>query len=149
VGALPIAIALASVPLLAIDWPTFKPGRIEPIWVTAIVDVIGPIFAVLILSVLAGFILSHRRGSPLGLTFAAIALFVGSTMLGQEYAVRALVAAPGSLPGGEIAAWIGTWTGLLFFPQFLAIIMFPSRLSELAQGPRRPLRDECQRWGRP
>jgi len=119
------ALALASVPLLWIDWPTFKPGRIEPTWVTALVDVIGPIFAVLILSVLAGFILSRRPASPLGWAFAAIALLVALTMLTQEYAVRALVAAPGSLPAGDLAAWIGTWTGLAIFPQVLAILLFP------------------------
>ncbi len=119
------AMALASVPLLLIDWPTFKPGRIEPIWATALVDVIGPIFAVLILSVLAGFILARRPASALGWAFAAIALLVALTMLSQEYAVRALVAAPGSLPAGEEAAWIGTWAGLAVFPQPLAILLFP------------------------
>jgi len=81
------AMAFASVPLLLIDWATFKPGRIEPIWATALVDVIGPIFAVLILSVLTGFILSRRPANALGWAFAAIALLVASTMLSQEYAV--------------------------------------------------------------
>jgi signal transduction histidine kinase len=125
VAALAIAVALASVPLLVIDWPTFKPGRIEPIWVTALNDVIGPIFAVLVLSVLAGFILSRRPASPLGWAFAAIALLVAFTMLTQEYALRALVAAPGSLPAGDLAAWIGTWAGFAIFPQVLAILLFP------------------------
>ena len=125
IGALAIAVALASVPLLVIDWPTFKPGRIEPIWVTALADVIGPIFAVLILSVLAGFILSRRPASPLGWALGAIALLVAFTMLTQEYALRALVAAPGSLPAGDLAAWIGTWTALGLFPQVLAILLFP------------------------
>ncbi len=119
------AMALFSVPLLVIDWPTFKPGRIEPIWVTALVDVIGPIWAVVIISVLVGFILSRRQASPLGWAFAAIALLVAFTMLAQEYAVRALVAAPGSLPAGELAAWVSTWTGLALFPQVLAILLFP------------------------
>jgi signal transduction histidine kinase len=125
VGAFAIAVALASVPLLVIDWPTFKPGRIEPIWVTALDDVIGPVFAVTVVSVLAGFILSRRPASPLGWAFAAIGLLVAFTMLTQEYAVRALVAAPGSLPAGDLTAWIGTWTGLAIFPQVLAILLFP------------------------
>jgi len=125
VALLASAMALASVPLLLIDWPTFKPGRIEPIWATVLVDVIGPIFAVLTLSMLAGFILSRRPTNALGWAFAAIALLVALTMLGQEYAVRSLVAAPGSLPAGEEAAWIGTWAGLAFFPQALAMLLFP------------------------
>lgn len=119
------SMALASVPLLVIDWPTFKPGRIEPIWVTALVDVVGPIFAVLVLSVLAGFILSRRPSSSLGWAFAAIAILVAFTMLTQEYAVRALVVAPRSLPAGDLAAWLGTWTSISLLPQVLAILLFP------------------------
>ena len=122
-------MALASVPLLAIDWPTFKPGRIEPIWVSVLVDVIGPIWFALVFSVLAGFILSRRPRSPLGWGFAASALLVATTLFMQEYAVRALLAAPGSLPAGELAAWIsnwtGRWTGPLLFPMALAILAFP------------------------
>jgi len=129
VGALATAMALASVPLLAIDWWTFRPGPVEPIWVTATVQVIAPIWTVLILSVLTGFILSRRPRSPLGWAFATSALLLASMLLMQEYAVRALYAAPGSLPAGEVAAWIAAWaspgTGLLVFPMCLAVLMFP------------------------
>jgi signal transduction histidine kinase len=125
VGALPIAIALASALLLAIDWSTFKPSPIEPIWVTALVEVVGPTWAIAVFAVLASFILSRRPASPLGWTFMAVALSVALALLAQEYAVRALVAAPGSLPGGELAGWIGTWAVLLVFPKVLAILMFP------------------------
>jgi hypothetical protein len=122
-------MALASVPLLAIDWWTFRPGPVEPVWVTAIVQVVAPIWTVLILSVLTGFILSRRPRSPLGWAFGTSALLLASTLLMQEYAVRALYAAPGSLPAGEVAAWIGAWsspgTGLFVFPMGLAVLMFP------------------------
>jgi signal transduction histidine kinase len=128
-GGLAIALALASVPLLAIDWPTFKPGRIEPIWVTAVVDVVGPISFVVVFSVLTGFILSRRPRSPLGWAFAATAVLLASTLFMQEYAVRALLTSPGSLPAGELAAWIsnwsGAWTGPLIIPLALAILSFP------------------------
>ena len=30
-------------------------------------------------------------------------------MLADAYAARGLIAAPGSLPGGEAAAWLATW----------------------------------------
>jgi len=129
IGALATAMALASVPLLAIDWPTFEPGPIEPIWVTATVQVVAPIWTVLVLSVLTGFILSRRPRSPLGWAYAASALLLGSMLLMQEYAVRALLAAPWSLPGGEVAAWIGAWsspgTGMFMFPMALAVLVFP------------------------
>jgi hypothetical protein len=129
VGALATAMALASVPLLVTDWWTFRPGPVEPIWVTATVQVVAPIWTVLMLSVLTGFILSRRPRSPLGWAFATSALLLASTLLMQEYAVRALYAAPGSLPAGEVAAWIGAWaspgTGLLLFPLGLAVLLFP------------------------
>jgi hypothetical protein len=122
-------MALTSLPLLAIDWPTFQRGPIEPIWVTATVQVVAPIWTVLVLSVLAGFILSRRPRSPLGWAYATSALLFASMLLMQEYAVRALLAAPGSLPAGEVAAWIGAWSGpgmgMVMFPMSLAVLMFP------------------------
>src|SRR5690349_10821287 len=85
ITALAVALALASLPLLAIDWPTFKPGRTEPMWVTALVDVVGNVYAVLVVAVLAGFILSRRPTNALGWALAAIGLSVAVTLFSQEY----------------------------------------------------------------
>jgi len=128
IGALATVMALASVPLLAMDWPLFRGGSVEPIWATVLVQVVAPIWSVLVLSALSGFILSRRARSPLGWAYAAFALLLAATVFMQEYAVRALVAAPGSLPAGELAAWIGVWTspyGVLLFPMALAVLLFP------------------------
>lgn len=128
IGALSTVMALASVPLLAMGWPLFRGGSVEPIWATVVVQVVAPIWSVLVLSALSGFILSRQARSPLGWAYAVWALLLASTVFMQEYAVRALVAAPGSLPAGEVAAWISAWTspfGLLLFPMALAVLLFP------------------------
>ena len=129
VGAFATAMALATFPLVAVDWPLLTPGGDEPIWVTAFVQVVVPVWCVLVLSVLSGFILSRRERSRLGWAFAASAVLLASTVFMQEYAVRALVAAPGSLPAGELAAWIGSFSspgsGLLLVCMTLAVLMFP------------------------
>jgi hypothetical protein len=128
-GALATVMALASVPLLAMDWPLFRGGGVEPIWATVLVQVVAPIWSVLVLSALSGFILSRQARSPLGRIYAVWALLLAFTVFMQEYAVRALIGAPGSLPAGELAAWIGAWsspgTGLLMFPMALAVLLFP------------------------
>lgn len=129
VGALATALALASAPLVTIDWPLFRTERVEPIWVTVLDHVAAPIWSVLVLSLMSGFILSRRPRSPLGWAYAASALLLASTVFMQEYAVRALLAAPGSLPAGEVAAWIASWSspgsGLLMFSMSLAVLLFP------------------------
>ncbi len=46
--------------------------------------------------------------------------------LGQEYATAAMFIRPGSLPGGELVAWIGGWFWVInqgFF--FYALVLFP------------------------
>jgi hypothetical protein len=69
-------------------------------------------------------IVSRRSGNPIGWLLCAIGLFWASNTFFGLYAIRALVAYPGSLPAGEVAAWIDTWVvypafGLLAFLFFL------------------------------
>ena len=69
-------------------------------------------------------IVSRRSGNPIGWLLCAIGLFWASNTFFGLYAIRALVAYPGSLPAGEAAAWIDTWVvypafGLLAFLFFL------------------------------
>jgi hypothetical protein len=51
----------------------------------------------------------HPR-NPIGWLFAGFAAIVGLVLLAQGYATDALVTAPGSVPGGEWAAWLGAWS---------------------------------------
>ena len=60
-------------------------------------------------SIVGGIIVSHYSDSSIGWLFCVEGLLVGIGHLGAEYATYTLVAAPGSLPAGEAAAWIYSW----------------------------------------
>ena len=60
-------------------------------------------------SVVGAMIASYRPGNPIGWIFCTAALFQGLSIFGIEYATYALLAAPGSLPLGAQASWLGQW----------------------------------------
>jgi hypothetical protein len=73
---------------------------------------IGPI-AVLALSfpIVGALIATHRPGNPLGWIFCAVGLFGGGLVtFGTMYGEYALRTAPGTVPGGPLAIWLGQWT---------------------------------------
>ena len=70
---------------------------------------------------------SHRPGNPVGWVLCSIGLSWGAAHFTSEYATYALLAAPGSLPAAEAAAWIYSWVWVpgLGFIVFLPLL-FPS-----------------------
>jgi hypothetical protein len=65
--------------------------------------------------------------NPIGWLFCVVGLLFAVTHFSAEYAIYALLAAPGSLlPGGEAAAWLTSW---LWVPQLgsvvLVVLLFP------------------------
>jgi len=63
----------------------------------------------------------------IGWLFCAIGLLWAVAHFSAEYAIRALLAAPGSLPAGEVASWFFSWPpilalGLLVF----LVLLFPN-----------------------
>jgi hypothetical protein len=67
----------------------------------------------------------HPR-NPIGWLFASFAAIVGLVLLAGEYASDALVTAPGSIPGGDWAAWLGAWSlgFTIAIPAFI-FLLFP------------------------
>jgi hypothetical protein len=65
--------------------------------------------------------------NPIGWIFCLTGLLYAAVHFLAEYAIYTLLAAPGSLPAGELAAWIASW---LFVPQLglvgLLILLFPN-----------------------
>jgi hypothetical protein len=59
--------------------------------------------------VLGGLVAARRPDSPMGWLMLLISLAQGATGLADAYASVALFAHPGSLPGGDFAAWVGAW----------------------------------------
>lgn len=70
-------------------------------------------------------ILSRRPGHPIGWLFLATAS-LGVAGAAAAYGLHALVVEPGSLPGGEWALWLTswTWTPFLAVPTLL-VLLFP------------------------
>ena len=64
--------------------------------------------------------------NPIGWLFCAVGLSFGIVHFTAEYTIYALLAAPGTLPGGEAAAWIFSlaWVPTLGLTVFL-ILLFP------------------------
>jgi signal transduction histidine kinase len=75
-----------------------------------------------------GFVLASRRpGNRIGWLFLAAGLGLALTAFCVPYGLRALVAAPGSLPAGRAVAWLGNW---IFVIQTAALsyllLLFPT-----------------------
>jgi hypothetical protein len=60
-------------------------------------------------------IVSRRPENPIGWILCAIGFLWSSNIFSGLYAIQALVTDPGSLPAGEVAAWVGTW---VVYPAF-------------------------------
>jgi hypothetical protein len=76
-------------------------------------------------------IATHRPGNPLGWIFLAIGLSQGLVGLGYQYASYAFRTAPGTLPGGELAVWVGEWAwapGLGLLLTFVPLLFPDGRL---------------------
>jgi N-terminal 7TM region of histidine kinase len=70
--------------------------------------------------VTGGIIAYRRPGNRIGWLFLAIALALGVNFFAGAYALHALVAAPGSWPGGQAMAWLNNW----IWPLPLAMVAF-------------------------
>jgi hypothetical protein len=78
---------------------------------------------------LVGTLVSSRRpGNSVGWICLAIGLGLGLTVFVGEYNVYALQTRPGSLPGGEYAAWVENWIWLpsMVLPGTVLVLLFPN-----------------------
>lgn len=78
---------------------------------------------------LMGMLIVRRRPeNPLGSLFCAIGIGFVVLSFSLEFATRALVREPGSLPGGEVAAWVASWVPLANLGLLLGVLpqLFPT-----------------------
>jgi hypothetical protein len=72
-------------------------------------------------------IATRQRHNPIGWLLCGFGLVVAVLLVGNQYSRYALVAAPGSLPAGDWAAWLAVWpvelTALL---SILVLLLFPN-----------------------
>lgn len=95
-------------------------GRVEvlDLWVVVALAASG---------VVGALIVSRHPRHPIGWMFCAAPLFFGASFITRQYAILALVVAPGTLPFGQAMAWFGFWLdipGIALFVLFLPLL-FP------------------------
>jgi hypothetical protein len=75
-----------------------------------------------------GFVLASRRpGNPIGWLFLAAGLALGLRSFSHQYALHALVAAPGSWPAGLVFGWLFNWVWVIHFPMLAFVfLIFPT-----------------------
>jgi hypothetical protein len=118
-----VVLVLAAVVLLILNRGTDVEGGFgNPIFDTFF------ILALLVFPTTGAAVASRRPENPIGWIFVAVGIPWGVTFLAQEYATYTLFSEPGSLPEGEVTAWLATW---LFFPPLFAapallFLLFPS-----------------------
>jgi hypothetical protein len=79
-------------------------------------------------STVGALVASRRPGNPIGWLFCAGAIVWMLGELALQYAVYALITAPGALPGGAWMVWYGTWArgmGWFLIVAFL-LLLFPT-----------------------
>ena len=77
-------------------------------------------------STVGAVIVSRRSETTVGWIFCTIGLLAGVVHLSSAYAVYALLAEPGSLPGGEVAAWMRSWDWVPYLGLFVFLfVLFP------------------------
>ncbi len=80
----------------------------------------------LVFSITGTVIVSRRPESLIGWIFCALGLSVGLDHLVAQYAIYSLLAAPGSLPGGEAMAWVRSWIWVVYLGLFVFLgLLFP------------------------
>jgi hypothetical protein len=71
--------------------------------------------------VVGALIVSRHPRHPIGWMFCAAPLFFGASFFAHQYAIQALVVAPGTLPFGLAMAWFGFW---LEIPALAVFVLF-------------------------
>ncbi|HYV01605.1 MAG TPA: hypothetical protein VEM93_04620, partial [Actinomycetota bacterium] len=92
-----------------------------------------PAFIVLAIAMIIGygtvgaFIAARTAGNFIGWLMMMAAGAYVLAGLTSEYATYAYVTSPGSVPGGELAAWLSNWLFLVVFaPIFILVVLFPT-----------------------
>ena len=82
-------------------------------------------------AVIGALIVNTHRSHVIGWMFCGAALSFGFSSFAGQYAIEALVVAPGTLPFGQAMAWLGFWTdmpGIAVVALFLPLLFPDGRL---------------------
>jgi hypothetical protein len=114
-----ILLALATIVLLVLSGDNTEGETVAFDAVLAVALLVYPTVGLLIAS--------RRPENAIGWLFCAVGIPLALSTFSYAYATYALVTAPGSLPGGTVAAWLTTWVQLpvLFGIPALMFLLFP------------------------
>jgi hypothetical protein len=117
--ALSVLLALGTIALLVLAGDDTQGETVAFDVVLAVALLVYPTVGLLIAS--------RRPENAIGWLFCAVGIPLGLSTFAYAYATYALVTAPGSLPGGAVAAWLTTWVQLpaLFGTPTLLFLLFP------------------------
>jgi hypothetical protein len=111
-----LSLALVALGLLLTAANRSVENDIEPFTVNLMI-------ASLAFSTVGVLVASRQRKNPIGWLLLGIGILYAAELFVGHYSVYALVASPGSLPGGPVAAWLTSWAwisgGTLVFLVFL------------------------------
>ena len=88
---------------------------------------IGFVLVFVSFATVGALVASRQPGNLIGWVFCALGLFLPLAGASEEYALYALVTQPGSLPGGEVMAWLAAWfAGAINFAMLaFVLLLFP------------------------
>src|SRR5829696_1902331 len=88
---------------------------------------IGFVLVFVSFATVGALVASRQPGNLIGWIFCALGLFLPLAGASEEYALYALVTQPGSLPGGEVMAWLAAWfAGAINFAMLaFVLLLFP------------------------
>ena len=72
-------------------------------------------------AVVGALIVGRQPRHPIGWLFIIVGLSYAAGLVAQDYAIHALVFDPGSLPAGEVAAWVSFW---ITMPGTAGLVLF-------------------------
>ena len=90
-------------------------------------ELVPGVFFVFGFGTVGALVASRRPTHPIGWLFLAVGLISAVAVLSVEYGVRAIVTAPGSLPGAVWVTWVAHWIWPVTYAALsFLVLLFPS-----------------------
>ena len=122
-----VVLVVMALVLLAETGPTPSFGRFGAAYGQRTVFAAAGASCTLAFATVGATIVWHRRRQLLGWLFCLAGLALAVQAFATFYATYALVSSPGSLPGGRVMGWLGSWItvpAILLIPLF-CFLLFP------------------------
>ena len=120
IAAVSCSAAVAALVLALLSGPDARPASEGPIS-----DILLAGAAAAILATIGALVAARHPRNPIGWISCIVPLSTALVLLTDEYAIYAVLAQPGSLPGGRIVAWLGEWIWVPTTLMTFVLLLFP------------------------